>query len=266
MIDRLPVLFLGHGSPMTTITDNPERRAWQALGAALPRPKTILVISAHWETQGRTHVTADAGPRTIHDFRGFPPELYAIQYPAPGSPELVERLAGLLGEDRFARDSSWGFDHGAWGVVQPMFPAADIPMVEMSLDRALTPAQHLALGERLAPLRDEGVLIVASGNIVHNLALWRQSQGTQPDWALDFRARTNAAILAGDRAALTEFASDDLAAANAINSAEHYLPLLYAIGARLPGDEAALFNDTLDGALSMTSVLIGDTGVLAEIA
>ena len=265
MIDRLPVLFLGHGSPMTAITDVPERRAWQALGKVLTRPTAILVISAHWETQGRTHVTADAQPRTIHDFSGFPAELYAIQYAAPGSAELVERIAALLGEDRLARDTSWGFDHGAWGVVEPMYPTADIPMVEMSLDRALSPAQHIALGERLAPLRDEGVLIVASGNIVHNLALWRQSQGTQPAWALDFRARTNAAILADDRTALTEFAADDVPAAKAINSAEHYLPLLYAIGARLPGDGVTLFNDSLDGALSMTSVLIGDTALASAL-
>ncbi|HVR91852.1 MAG TPA: 4,5-DOPA dioxygenase extradiol [Novosphingobium sp.] len=262
MTNRLPVLFLGHGSPMTAITDVPERRAWQALGRALPRPRAILVISAHWETQGRTHVTAGAQPRTIHDFRGFPPELYAIQYAAPGSAELVERIAELLGEEKLARDTSWGFDHGAWGVVQPMFPDATIPMVEMSLDRALSPEQHVALGSRLAPLRDEGVLIVASGNIIHNLALWRQVAGTQPDWAVEFRQRTNTAILADDRAALTGFAPDDLAATNAINSAEHYLPLLYAIGARLPDDEAALFNDTLDGALSMTSVLVGDTALL----
>ena len=266
MSPRLPVLFLGHGSPMTTITDVPERRAWQALGKVLPRPRAILAISAHWETQGRTHVTSDAQPKTIHDFRGFPAELYAIHYAAPGSAELVARIAELLGDNVLARDTGWGFDHGAWGVVQPMYPDADIPMVEMSLDRALSPAQHLALGQRLAPLRDEGVLIVASGNIIHNLALWRQSQGTQPDWALDFRARTNAAILSDDRTALTEFAPHDLAAANAINSGEHYLPLLYAIGARLPGDSVALFNDTLDGALSMTSVLIGDTALLRGIA
>lgn len=266
MTQRLPALFLGHGSPMTTITDGVERRAWQALSKALPRPNAILVISAHWETHGRTHLTAEAKPRTIHDFRGFPDELYAIRYPAPGSPELVDRVAALLGEYRVQRDTSWGFDHGAWGVMQPMFPDADIPMVAMSLDRDLPPEGHLALGEALAPLRDEGVLIVGSGNIVHNIALWRQSAGTQPNWALDFRARSNAAILAGDRAVLTRFAPDDRAAAMAINSGEHYLPLLYAMGAFLPGDGVALFNDTLDGALSMTSVLVGDAALLHGIA
>jgi 4,5-DOPA dioxygenase extradiol len=266
MTQRLPVLFLGHGSPMTAITDGPERRAWQRLGQTLPRPKAILVISAHWETHGQTHLTVGAGPRTIHDFRGFPPELYALHYPAPGSDGLVDRIAELLGEERILRDDGWGFDHGTWGVVQPMFPAADIPLVAMSLDRSLTMEQHLALGQRLAPLRDEGVLLIGSGNIVHNLALWRASIGTVPDWAEDFRARNNAAILGDDRSALTQFAADDHAAAKAINSTEHYLPLLYAIGARQPGDDAALFNDTLEGSLSMTSLLLGDTALLAGIA
>lgn len=261
----MPALFLGHGSPMTAITDVPERRAWQKLGKALPRPEAILAITAHWETRGRTHVTAEARPRTIHDFGGFPQELYDIRYPAPGSPRLVQRVTELLGEDRVAADTNWGFDHGAWGVVQPMFPEADVPMVAMSLDRDLTPAEHFALGRALAPLRDEGVLIVASGNVIHNLALWRQAAGTQPDWAVDFRARSNAAILAGDDVALIEMDPDDRSAQIAINSAEHYLPLLYTLGARLPGDGTALFNDTLDGALSMTSVLVGDTALLAEV-
>lgn len=256
MTTRLPVLFLGHGSPMTTISDVPERRSWQALGRALPRPKAILAITAHWETRGATHLTAGEAPRTIHDFRGFPQELFDLQYPAPGSPELVERVAALLGHDRVVRDETWGFDHGAWGVVQPMYPAADIALVAMSLDRALSPSQHLVLGERLAPLRDEGVLIVASGNVVHNLALWREVQGTVPDWAARVRERVNAALLANDRAALLDL--DNEAARLAVNSGEHYLPLLYAAGARLPGDDVAIFNDTVDGAISMTSVLFGD--------
>jgi 4,5-DOPA dioxygenase extradiol len=262
---RLPALFLGHGSPMTTISDVPERAAWVALGAALPRPAAILVISAHWETSGASHLTTGEHPRTIHDFGGFPAELYAMQYPAPGSAGLVERVAGLLGEGRVDRDDSWGFDHGSWGVAQPMFPAADIPMVQLSLDRALTPQEHLAQAAKLAPLRDEGVLIVGSGNVVHNLALWRQYAGTKPDWATGFQNRITAAVLAGDHAALTAFAPEDQAANAAINSAEHYLPLLYTVGAQLPGDEVGVFNDTIDGALSMTSYLIGDTGLLKTL-
>lgn len=258
----MPALFLGHGSPMTTITDGPERRAWQALGRALPRPRAILAITAHWETEGSTQVTAQAQPRTIHDFRGFPQALYDMRYPAPGSPELVERVIALTGSDRTAPDTTWGFDHGVWGVVQPMFPAADIPTVAMSLDRSLSPREHFALGAQLAPLRDEGVLIVGSGNLVHNLALWRQAAGTQPDWALDFRRRTNAAILAGDDAALIDLDRDDEPARLAIDSGEHYLPLLYVLGARRTDDGTALFNDTLDGSLSMTSVVIGDPGLV----
>lgn len=250
---------------MTVISDVPERRAWQQLGPALPRPSAILVVSAHWETNGASHLTAGDRPRTIHDFGGFPAELYAIEYPAPGSAALIERVAGLLGDDRVRRDETWGFDHGSWGVVQPMFPAADIPMVQFSLDRSLTAEQHLAQAAALSPLRDEGVLIVGSGNIVHNLRLWRQFAGTRPDWAVAFQGRINAAVLAGDVAALTTFAADDQAATAAVNSAEHYLPLLYAVGARLPGDQAGMFNDTIDGALSMTSYLIGDTALLTAI-
>ncbi len=265
MTTRLPALFLGHGSPMTVISDVPERRAWQALGPALPRPTAILVVSAHWETHGAIHLTTGAHPRTIHDFRGFPPELFAMQYPAPGSDALVERAAALLGEVAVKRDDSWGFDHGSWGVIQPMFPAADIPMIQLSLNRSLTPDQHFAAAERLAVLRDEGVLLVASGNVVHNLALWRQYAGTRPDWAVDFQARINAAVIANDRAGLTTFAADDQAAAAAINSAEHYLPLLYAAGWRLPGDDVGVFSDSVDGALSMTSYLIGDTALLKAL-
>ena len=265
MSQRLPALFLGHGSPMTTISDLPERRAWQALGKVLPRPEAILVISAHWETQGKVHLTAGDNPRTIHDFRGFPPELFALQYPAPGSASLIARVEQLLGPETVEPASDWGFDHGAWGVMQPMFPDADVPMVEMSLDRSRSPEQHLALAAKLAPLRDEGVLIVGSGNVVHNLGLWRQSAGTRPDWAVDFQTRVNAAVVAGDHAALTRFAPGDEAAAAAVNSAEHYLPLLYPVGARLPGDEVGVFNDTIDGALSMTCYLIGDSVLLAGI-
>ena len=263
-MNRLPVLFLGHGSPMTTIIDGPERRAWQALGRALPRPKAILAVTAHWETHGATHLTAGEQPRTIHDFRGFPQALYDVRYAATGSPELVERVAALIGYDRVVRDDSWGFDHGAWGVLLPMFPEADVPLVAMSLDRALSPRQHLELGERLTPLRDEGVLIVASGNVIHNLALWRQSAGTQPEWALRFRNRINTALAEGDVATLLQLDSEE--AELATNSAEHYLPLLYAAGARLPGDEVVIFNDTLDGALSMTSVLFGEAAYAGAVS
>lgn len=262
---RLPAMFLGHGSPMTVITENTARAAFARLGRMLPRPEAILCITAHWETHGHTHLSAGEHPRTIHDFRGFPPELYAMQYPAPGSEALVERVGTLLGRDQVMRDGSWGFDHGVWGVLQPMFPACDVPTVAMSLDRGSGPEAHLALGAALAPLRDEGVLIVASGNVVHNLALYRQSMGTRPEWAVEFQQRINAAVIAGDTATLTHHAADDQAAQWAINSAEHYLPLLYTVGARLPGDEVAVFSDTIDGSLSMTSYLVGDTALAAGL-
>lgn len=265
MTKRLPVLFVGHGSPMTVITDSPERRALATVGGALPRPTAVLCISAHWETQGRTHVTAAGSPRTIHDFRGFPQELFDWRYPAQSPAWLVERVAALLGEDRVRRDDQWGYDHGTWGVLDLLFPGEYLPTVAMSIDRSLDADGHLALGAALAPLRDEGVMIVASGNVVHNLALWRQSAGTVPDWADSFRHRINAAVAADDHAALTRFAANDTAAGAVINSAEHYIPLLYAVGARLPGDAVGTFNDTVDGALSMTSYLLGNTAPLAVL-
>lgn len=269
MTQRQPILFLGHGSPMTMITDNPERRALAALGSRLlahDPPRAVLCISAHWETGGKTHLTSGSAPRTIHDFRGFPEELYRVTYPAPGADDLVERVRALLGAEATEPDATWGFDHGTFGVLLPMFPRADIPTVAMSLNRALTPEQHLALGAALAPLRDEGVLIIGSGNVVHNLALYRPNRGTVPGWARDFQDRINQALITGDTAALTRFAPDDEAALAAINSAEHYLPLLYPAGARLPGDGVAVFNDSIDGSLSMTSALIGDVDLVRDMA
>lgn len=260
---RMPALFLGHGSPMNAISDVPERRMWQRLGQILPRPKAILVVSAHWETHGAIHLTNGPAPRTIHDFGGFPDELFAVQYPAPGAPELVARVAALLGESAVSRDDSWGFDHGSWGVVRPMYPDADVPMIQLSLNRSLTPKQHLGLAAKLAQLRDEGVLLIGSGNVVHNLREYGRTRGTQPDWAVEFQNRITRAVETEDHAGLTTFAPDDQAAALAINSAEHYLPLLYAVGARQPGDEVGVFNNSIDGAISMTSYLIGDAGLLA---
>lgn len=186
-----------------------------------------------------------------------------MQYPAPGSPELVRRVAALLGESGVSRDDSWGFDHGSWGVVRPMYPDADVPMIQLSLNRSLTPEQHLGIAAKLAPLRDEGVLLVASGNVVHNLREYGRTRGTRPNWAVEFQDRITRAVEIDDHAALTTFAADDQAAALAINSAEHYLPLLYAVGVRLPGDAVGVFNDSIDGAISMTSYLIGDATLLA---
>ncbi|MBH0113133.1 4,5-DOPA dioxygenase extradiol [Novosphingobium sp. YJ-S2-02] len=262
MTQTMPSLFIGHGSPMTMITDNPERRFLEALGPRLPRPEAILTVTAHWETNGATHVSSGARPRTIHDFRGFPQELYDMQYPASGAPDLLDRIDALSGDLPVTRDASWGFDHGVWGVLRPLFPEADIPVVAMSVNHALSAEAHLELAARLAPLRREGVMIVGSGNVVHNLRLYHATHGTRPDWASEFQQRVTRAVIADDRAALTRFAPGDQAAAKAINSAEHYLPLLYALGAKLEGDEVGVFNDTLDGALTMTSYLFGDTAPL----
>lgn len=264
---RLPALFLGHGSPMNAIEDTPERRAWVELGQRLLtpewRPRAVLCISAHWETHGAAHLTEGAAPRTIHDFRGFPPALHAVQYPAPGADWLVERVRELAGDQPTRADAGWGFDHGSWGVVMPMFPDADVPMVQLSLDRSLDMAGHLALARRLAPLRDEGVLIVGSGNVVHNLQLFFNPPPAGPGWADPFARRILDAVRAGDDAALTHFPADDALAAQAINSAEHYLPLLYTVGVRLPGDGVALFNDSGAPGLAMACVLLGEAS-LAE--
>jgi len=266
MPERQSALFIGHGSPMTMITDSPERAFLARLGAALPRPRAIVCVSAHWETRGQTHLTAPGHPPTVHDFRGFPQALFDWRYPAESPAWLVDRIAERIGEDQVRRDDSWGYDHGTWGVLDLLFPGEHLPTVAMSLDRSMDADAVLALGAALAPLRDEGVMIVGSGNVVHNLALWRQSAGTVPDWAEEFQHRVNAAVIADDRAALTRFAPDDQHAVAAVNSAEHYLPLLVTLGARLPGDAVSLFNDRVDGALSMTSYLFGDTAQLAALA
>jgi len=265
MSDRQPALFIGHGSPMTMITDNPERTFLGRVGEALTRPRAVLCISAHWETRDAIHVTAPGHPRTIHDFRGFPQALFDWRYSAESPAWLVERVEALAGTNKIARDAEWGYDHGTWGVLDLLFPGEHLPTVAMSLDRALDPDALLALGRALAPLRDEGVMIVGSGNIVHNLSLYGQTRGTVPDWASEFQARINRAVIADDATALTGFAADDTAAAAAINSAEHYLPLLVTVGTRLPGDSVAIFNDTIDGALSMTSYLIGNPAPLAAL-
>lgn len=266
MTTPLPALFVGHGSPMTMITENAERRYLEALGPRLPRPDAILAVSAHWETQGRSHITDGDHPRTIHDFGGFPQALFDMRYPAPNAPALQARIEDLAGPDRIMRDTSWGFDHGTWGVLSMLYPQADIPVVAMSLDRSIGADQHLSFARSLAPLRREGVMIVASGNVIHNLALWRSLAGKTPDWAPAFQHRINIAVTTGDEIALTRFSADDQAAAAAINSAEHYLPLLYAVGARLPEDDVTAFNDNVDGALSMTSYLFGNPALLPEQA
>jgi len=252
---RQPVLFVGHGSPMNAIEDNHFRREWQRLGDALPRPEAILVISAHWETEG-VAVTASERPRTIHDFGGFPPALHAAQYPAPGSPALARRVADLLAPEPVAQDTGWGLDHGAWSVLLPMFPDAGIPVVQLSLAHDRDGAWHYALARRLAPLRDEGVLILASGDMVHNLRLLRWPLAGPEPWAARVQAQFNDWIRAGDHAALMAIEDAGPEARLAVPTPEHYLPLLYALALQREDDELVFFNDQVLGSLSMTSLLL----------
>ena len=253
---KTPVLFLGHGSPMNAIEDNAWSRAWHDIGERLPRPKAVLMISAHWETRG-VAVTAGEHPETIHDFGGFPQALFDVRYPAPGDPALARRVAELLAPEPVALDPRRGFDHGAWSVLRPMYPNADVPMVQLSLDRTKTPQQHYDLGKKLRPLRDEGVLIVGSGDIVHNLRAADFRRPDKPIWADRFNDTAKRLIETGEHGPLIDYASLGDDAAQAINSAEHYLPLLYVLAAQEPGERISFFNDDVFAAISMTSLAVG---------
>jgi 4,5-DOPA dioxygenase extradiol len=261
---RMPVLFLGHGSPMNAIQDNEFRRSWQALGAefgkALPRPQLVLCISAHWITRG-WHLTGMAQPKTIHDFGGFPQELFDQQYPAPGAPALARQIAAGIRQPRVGLDEAeWGYDHGAWSVLKPMFPQADIPVLQLSMDYARPPAEHFALGQQLKALRERGVLIVGSGNIVHNLrAVRRGASPTQAyDWAFEFDGATRALIDKGALSDLAEFQKLGPVAQLAHPTYDHYLPLLHAAGAVHPGEKTRFFNERFQsGSISMLSVVWG---------
>ena len=226
MTERMPALFIGHGSPMNALPDSPYAAEWRAIGERLPRPKAVLCISAHWETQGIA-ATADAQPRTIHDFRGFPPPLYQIQYPAPGDPDLVKRVQALLAPDTVTPSHDWGFDHGSWSVLVHLLPQADVPVVQLSLDMSRPPQGHYALAKRLAPLRDEGVLILATGDFVHNLraAKWR-GDGEPYDWAMRFNDTIKAALASRDLATVIDYQRLPDAALAAPDP-EHFYPLLY---------------------------------------
>lgn len=251
-----PVLFVGHGSPMNAIEDNVWSRAWRALGERLPRPPAILCVSAHWETPG-PWLTGSATPPTIHDFGGFPPALHRVQWPAPGDPALAARAAELLGEDAGARiDPQRGLDHGAWGVLMPMYPQADVPVVQLGIDPRRPGNWHVALARRLAPLRDEGIMVVASGDIVHNLRLFDWRDPSPLPWALRFRDRVNALVRDGDLAALADWPALGEDARLSIPTPEHYIPLLYALALARDGDALTFFNDEVTGSLSMTSLLI----------
>lgn len=252
----MPVLFLGHGSPMNAIEDNAWRRSWQALGRRLPRPKAILCISAYWETQG-VYVGSAEHPETIHDFRGFPKALFDVRYPAPGSPALAHRVAELVRTPRVHFDSHRGLDHGVWSVLQPMYPEADIPVVPLSLSSQQPGAWHYDLARQLDPLRDEGVLVVGSGNIVHNLRYWRMGQAEPLDWAQRFDEDIAERIAEGHHEGMMGYETLGPDALLAVPTPEHYLPLLYVLGLQREGDAVEFINEDVVGPISMRSVLIG---------
>jgi len=259
MTERMPVVFFGHGNPLNALDDNAYTRGWQAIGQSTPRPRAILAVSAHWYLPG-THVTAMDTPRTIHDFGGFPPELYRVQYPAPGSPALAERVRALLAPTPAGLDFAWGLDHGTWSVLVHAFPNADIPVVQLSLDETLDARAHYRQAQRLAPLRDEGVLVVGSGNLVHNLHAfaWGRHSVAPFDWAVRFEAYAREAILLGNDEPLVDYESLGEDALLCAPTPEHYLPLLYVMAMRAPNDPIAFPVEGVDGgSISMLSVKIG---------
>jgi 4,5-DOPA dioxygenase extradiol len=238
---RMPVLFVGHGSPMNAIEDNAWSRGFRDLARLLPRPGAILAISAHWYVAG-TFATANERPETIHDFGGFPDELHRIQYPAPGSPDLARRAVALVGEERASIRTDWGLDHGTWSVLLHLHPAADVPVVQLSIDARLPPAEHLAIGRALAPLRDEGVLLMGSGFLTHNLRLvdWRPDAPVA-GWAAEFDAWAEDALRRNDVDALLDFQRKAPGARIALPTTEHYVPVLAALGAAADPAQAPTF-------------------------
>ena len=258
--ERMPALFLGHGSPMNAIEENEFVRGFREIAKEIPRPNAILCISAHWETKG-TYVTAMKMPRTIHDFGGFPKELYEVQYPAPGSPELAQDVKDLVTSTPVGLDDKWGLDHGAWSVIKHLYPDADIPVIQMSLDYSRPAQFHYDLAKELAVMRDKGVLIIGSGNMVHNLGMveWRKlNEAYGFDWALEARRDMTDHIVHREHNSLIDYKSQGRAFDLAIPTPEHYLPLLYTLALQRKNEAAMLFNDApLGGSLTMTSVKIG---------
>lgn len=262
--ERMPVLFIGHGSPMNAIEDNPWSKEWGEWGKNLPAPRAILCISAHWETHG-SGVTAMEQPRTIHDFGGFPPELYAVQYPAPGSPWLASRVQSIVHHARVEPDQGWGLDHGCWSVLHVMYPQANIPVVQLSLNHDAPAQYHYDLAKELAPLREEGVLILASGNMVHNLRRVVFRNGTVEDfnvpygldWAIEANDLFKKLILENQHQALIDYRKLGNAVQMAIPTPEHYLPMLYSLALKGENESVTFFNDVaLAGSLTMTSMII----------
>ena len=258
---QMPVLFVGHGSPMNAIEENEFVQGWRAVGKTLPKPKAILCISAHWETKG-TFLTAMEKPRTIHDFGGFPRPLFEVQYPAPGSPELAMESKNLVKKTETGLDESWGLDHGCWSVLKRMFPEADIPVVQMSLDYNRSAQSHYDLAKELLPLRKKGILIMGSGNLVHNLGLvdWSKMNeiGFGYAWAAEANEKMKNYILTNNHQMLINYREQGNAFNLAIPTPEHFLPLLYALALKEGDEKMEFFNDKpVMGSLTMTSLAIG---------
>ncbi len=256
MSEKMPVLFVGHGSPTNVIEDNEFSRAWKAAGKALPKPKAVICISAHWVTRG-TLITAMDKPRTMYDFYGFPQEMYEIRYDAPGAPDLAEQVRRIIKNTEVKPDLEWGLDHGTWTVLKRMFPKADVPVIQMSLDANIEPQKHYEISAQLKELREEGVLIVGSGNIVHNLRMARFDDSAY-GWAVEFDQRIANWIRQNDHEPIIHFEKGDQAASLAINSAEHYVPLLYTLALQEENEPISFFADkVMGGSISMRSVRIG---------
>jgi 4,5-DOPA dioxygenase extradiol len=258
---QMPLLFMGHGSPMNAIEENEFVKGFRSVGQSIPKPRAILCVSAHWETKG-TFVTSMEKPKTIHDFGGFPQELYAVQYPAPGSPTLALETKNLLRATSVGLDEKWGLDHGCWSVVKHLYPNADVPVIQLSIDYSLSAQSHYNLSKELAKLRSKGILIIGSGNMVHNLGMvaWDKLNENEYgyDWALEAREKMNGFILNNDHQALINYTSQGKAFGLAIPTPEHYLPLLYVLALKGKNEPVKLFNDkAIAGSLTMTSVKIG---------
>lgn len=255
---RLPVIFFGHGNPMNALADNVYTRGWRQIGASIPKPRAVLCISAHWYVP-YTAVTAMQSPRTIHDFGGFPRELFEFQYPARGSPDIATEVRDLIAPS-VGLDDSWGLDHGTWSVLCHVYPDADVPVLQLSIDETLPARGHYRLGEQLGALREQGILIVGSGNLVHNLHTygWGRRAVEPYDWAVRFEQQAREWMLAGNHQPLIDYQALGKDAALAAPTPDHYLPLLYVLGAQLPGDKVTFPVEGVDGgSISMLSVRVG---------
>ena len=259
MINLMPTIFFGHGNPLNALSKNSYTEAWTSIGKSIPRPTAVLSVSAHWYIQNCA-VTSNLNPRTIHDFDGFPKELYQIEYPASGSPELASRVQALLAPVAVSLDQSWGLDHGTWSVLKHVFPKEDIPIVQLSINQMQPPSFHYELGKRLAPLREEGVLIIGSGNIVHNLSAYSWGERDVPpfDWAVRFEEHARELLLKGEDTPLVNYQSLGRDAILSAPTPEHYLPLLYVLGLRRKNETVSFPVQGVDGgSISMLAVQIG---------